>query len=140
MQEPGTFQIGVLSDRSAVNIETIRYYERIGLLPKPRRSHSGYRRYETTDVDRLAFIRRARDLGFSLQEVRDLLGLADQESRSCRHVHDIAAAHLGEVRAKIAALRRIEKVLSDMVRSCDRGTMPECPLLETLAVEDSERS
>lgn len=134
-----TFQIGILSDRSDVNIETIRYYERIGLLPRPRRSESGYRRYETADVDRLAFIRRVRDLGFSLDEVRRLLGLADQKSRSCRRVHEIAAGHLAEVRAKIADLSRMEKVLAVMVKSCDRGTMPECPLLKTLAVSDPEK-
>lgn len=133
MPASDTFQIGVLSQRSAVNIETIRYYERIGLVPKPPRSGSGYRRYRVTDVERLNFIRRVRDLGFSLEEVRRLLGLADQKSRSCRRVHEISVEHLVEVRAKIAGLGRIEKVLADMVKTCAQGTMPECPLLATLA-------
>ena len=128
-----TFQIGVLSQRSAVNIETIRYYERIGLVPKPPRSGGGYRRYGVPDVERLTFIRRVRDLGFSLEEVRRLLGLADRKSSSCRRVHEIAAGHLAEVHAKIADLSRMEKVLADMVKTCARGTMPECPLLATLA-------
>ena len=127
------FPIGALSERCGVNIETIRYYERSGLLPKPERSAGGYRLYRSIDSDRLCFIRRARDLGFSLDEVRRLLDLADQKSRSCRHVHDIAIGHLAEVRAKIADLRRMERVLGTMVKTCARGTMPDCPLLETLA-------
>lgn len=127
------FPIGVLSRRSAVNIETIRYYERIGLLPKPERSTGGYRLYRPADVDRLRFIRRSRDLGFSIEEIHRLLGLADQRSRSCRRVHDLAAAHLLEVRTKIADLQRLEGVLATMVRACARGTLPTCPLLESLA-------
>jgi MerR family transcriptional regulator, mercuric resistance operon regulatory protein len=127
------FPIGALSEQSGVNIETIRYYERAGLLPKPERSAGGYRLYRSTDSDRLCFIRRARDLGFSLDEVRRLLDLADQKSRSCRRVHDIAVDHLAEVRAKIAGLRRMERVLAAMVKACAQGTMPACPLLETLA-------
>jgi MerR family mercuric resistance operon transcriptional regulator len=131
---PGSeaFQIGVLSQRSAVNIETIRYYERIGLVPKPPRSGGGYRCYRAADVERLNFIRRVRDLGFSLEEVRRLLQLADQKSRSCRRVHEIAVGHLAEVRAKMADLKRMEKVLGNIVRECAEGTMPECPLLATL--------
>ena len=134
MSPPDSFAIGVLSGLSGVNIETIRYYERVGLLPKPTRSASGYRLYRSSDTDRLRFIRRSRDLGFSLDEVRHLLDLADQRSRSCRRVHDIAAKHLREIRAKIADLRRMERVLATMVETCARGTMPTCPLLETLAL------
>ena len=126
------FPIGILSGRSGVNIETIRDYERAGLLPKPTRSAGGYRLYRPGDADRLCFIRRARDLGFSLDEVRRLLGLTDQKSRSCRRVHDIAVEHLAEVRAKIDDLRRMERVLATMVKACAQGTMPECPLLGTL--------
>jgi MerR family mercuric resistance operon transcriptional regulator len=135
-----TFSIGTLSTRSGVNIETIRYYERIGLLAKASRSSGGYRLYRSADVDRLAFIRRARDLGFSLDEVRRLLDLADQKSRSCRRVHDIAVDHLAEVRAKISDLRRMERVLATLVTACARGTMPDCPLLETLAQDSSALS
>lgn len=127
------FPIGILSRQSGVNIETIRYYERSGLLPTPARSGSGYRLYRRKDVDRLCFIRRARDLGFPLEEIGRLLDLADGKSRSCRRVHDIAAEHLVEVRAKIADLRRMERILGTMVMACAQGAMPECPLLETLA-------
>jgi MerR family mercuric resistance operon transcriptional regulator len=128
-----SFAISALSGRSGVNIETIRYYERIGLLPKPPRSAGGYRLYRAIDADRLSFIRRGRDLGFSLDEIRRLLDLSDQKSRSCSRVHGIAAGHLAEVRAKLADLRRLERVLAALVKGCAQGTMPACPLLETLA-------
>jgi MerR family mercuric resistance operon transcriptional regulator len=132
MSAPEVFPIGILSKRSGVNIESIRYYERVDLLRKPARSTGGYRLYRSGDIDRLCFIRRARDLGFSLDEIRRLLDLADQKSRSCRRVHDIAAEHLAEVRMKIEHLQRMERVLADMVKTCAQGTMPICPLLETL--------
>ncbi len=133
MPAPEAFPIGVLSGRCGVNIETIRYYEKVDLLRKPLRSAGGYRLYQSGDVDRLSFIRRARDLGFSVDEIRCLLALADQKSRSCQKVHGIAAEHLAEVRRKIADLRRMENVLAGMVMSCAQGTMPSCPLLESLA-------
>lgn len=128
-----TFPIGALSGMSGVNVETIRYYERIGLLAKPARSPGGYRLYRSADAERLGFIRGARDLGFSLDEVRQLLGLADGDSQSCRRVRDIAVRHLSEVRSKIEDLRRMKRVLDALVRSCASGTMPSCPLLKTLA-------
>lgn len=126
------FQIGALSRGTGVNIETIRYYERSGLLPKPGRTAGGYRAYGPADAERLLFIRRTRDLGFSIEEIRRLLGLADQKSRSCRSVHAVASGHLANIRTKIGDLRRMEKVLASMVAECERGTMPQCPLLETL--------
>ena len=133
MNVSATFPIGALSERSGVNVETVRYYERAGLLPKPVRSAGGYRLYRASDAERLSFIRRARDLGFSLDEIRRLLGLADQKSRSCDRVHAIGTEHLAGIRAKIGDLRRMERVLARMVRACAQGTMPVCPLLETLA-------
>jgi MerR family mercuric resistance operon transcriptional regulator len=90
MTERDFISIGILSKRSGVNVETIRYYERIGLLPAPPRSASGYRIYSSAHADRLQFVRRARDLGLSLDEVRRLLGLADQKSSSCGKVRDLA--------------------------------------------------
>jgi len=133
MRTAETFAIGVLSDRSGVNIETARYYERVGLLAKPARSAGGYRLYQSADAERLCFIRRARELGFSLDEVRRLLDLADQKSQSCQRVHAVAAGHLKKVRAKLADLRRMERVLGTMVKACAQGTMPACPVLATLA-------
>jgi len=125
-------QIGALSERTGVNIETIRYYERVGLLKAPPRSPGGYRRYRIDDVRRLSFIRRLRELGFTLENVRALLDLAGSRHTACRAVRDLAANHLEEVRGKIKDLRRMESVLSDMVASCERGARPECPMIEAL--------
>lgn len=133
MKAQETFAIGQLSSRSGVNVETIRYYERIGLLAKALRTSGGYRLYRPADVERLAFIRRTRDLGFSLDDVRRLLDLADGKSRSCLRVKDIANTHLADVRAKLDDLHRMERVLADLVSACADGTLPACPLLETLA-------
>lgn len=133
MSMPTTFSIGTLSRRTGVNIETIRYYERSGLLPEPERTTGGYRIYGAADAERLVFIRRARDLRFSIDDARRLLGLAEQKSRSCGAVRALASGHLTAIRAKIADLRRMEKMLAAMVAECGRGAIPECPLLETLA-------
>ena len=128
-----SYPIGRLSRRTGVNIETIRYYERAGLLPRVARTAGGYRAYRPADAQRLLFIRRARNLGFSLDEVRRLLALAAEKSRSCRSVHALALEHLKDIRGKIADLRRMEKVLAATVSQCAQGTLPNCPLLETLA-------
>ena len=129
-QEP--MQIGELSERTGVNIETVRYYERIGLLTAPLRSPGGYHRYGMQDVLRLSFVRRLRALGFALEDVRALLDLAETRRTACREVHDLAVTHLDEVRGKIKDLRRMERVLRDMVASCERGVTPQCPMIETL--------
>lgn len=129
----GMISIGALAKRSGVLAETIRYYETEGLLRKPERSAGGYRLYDASDVERLSFIRQARDLGFKLDAVRRLLGLADRKVNTCDEVRELAGAHLAEVRAKITDLRRMERVLSDLVRSCTGSTVPECLLLEALA-------
>lgn len=123
--------IGELSRRTRCNIETIRYYERIGLIPSPPR-RGRYRSYDREDVARLAFVRRARQLGFTLGEVRALLGLAAGGPTTCAEVRDLAVAHLGDVRNRIADLRRMERVLADSVRACDAGENTGCPLVETL--------
>jgi len=125
--------IGTLAKRSGVTVETIRYYERIGLLPAPPRSAGGYRVYSSVHAERLQFVRRARDLGLSLDEVRHLLSLADQKSNSCSKVHALAAHHLADIRTRIADLKRMERVLARLVRSCAKGDLPSCPLLEALA-------
>lgn len=133
MTTPGMISIGALAKRSGVLAETIRYYETEGLLRKPERSAGGYRLYDASDVERLSFIRQARELGFKLDAVRRLLGLADRKVNSCDEVRELAGEHLAEVRAKLADLRRMERVLSDLVRSCEGSAVPECLLLETLA-------
>ena len=133
MANKSFLSIGMLSKQSRVNVETIRYYERIGLLAAAPRSTGGYRMYSSDHVGRLRFVRRARDLGLSIDEVRRLLGLADQKSKSCSKVRDLAAHHLADIRARIADLKRMERVLSRLVEACSKGELADCPLLEALA-------
>jgi MerR family mercuric resistance operon transcriptional regulator len=126
--------IGELSRRTGCNVETIRYYERVGLLPRPPRSAARYRLYDGADVDRLAFVRRGRELGFTLDQVRALLALSVNNGEdTCSEVRQLAAGHLAEVRAKIADLCAMERVLSNAVRRCDAGELPGCPLIDTLS-------
>jgi MerR family mercuric resistance operon transcriptional regulator len=124
--------IGEVSRRTGCNIETIRYYERIGLMPLPPR-RGRYRRYGAADVSRLAVVRRARELGFTLDEVRALLGLAAGGEASCAEARDLAAAHLHDVRSRIADLRRMERVLAATVSACDAGADNCCPLIAALS-------
>ncbi len=124
--------IGELSRQTGCNIETIRYYERAGLLPRPARSEGGHRMYGTTHVMRLGFVCRARALGFTLDEVRALLRLVDERGRPCAKARDLAARHLEDVRAKIVDLRHMELALERTIAHCADGTAPECPLIEAL--------
>jgi MerR family mercuric resistance operon transcriptional regulator len=131
MTEDGIL-IGALSRHTGCNIETIRYYERIGVLPHPRRT-GRYRCYRPEDVGRLTFVRRARELGFTLDEVRALLKLAASDGDStCAEVRQLAADHLADVRAKLADLKAMERALTDAVRRCDAGEQPGCPLIGAL--------
>ena len=114
------------------NLETIRYYEKIGIMPDSPRSTKGYRSYDDAHVKRLKFVMRSRDLGFSLEEVRGLLGLVDDRSRTCAEVQIIAEDHLTDVQAKIADLQRIERVLSDTVARCTGDAAPECAVIDAL--------
>jgi len=128
--------IGALAQQTGCNIETIRYYERIRLLPKPRRERgSRFRRYDADDVDRVRFIRRARQLGFTLVEVRGLLRLAaateGQDTRAA--ARKIASAHVADIQAKIADLRAMERVLTEAICECETGQRPRCPLIEALS-------
>ena len=134
MAPPAEIQIGELARHSGCHVETIRYYERIKLLPLPSRSAGHYRLYDLDDVRRLGFIRRARELGFTLEEVRALLALSTHDGRTaCAEVRQLAAGHLEEVRAKIADLKAMETVLADAVRRCDAGEVPEYPLIDSLS-------
>ncbi len=131
MDTPSTrLAIGALSKRTGSKVETIRYYERVGLLPSPVRSASGYRLYGTEHLRRLTFVRRARALGFSIDEVRKLLNLADHRERPCAEARVLAAAHLADVRAKIADLQAMERVLGETVARCADGRSARCPLLD----------
>jgi MerR family mercuric resistance operon transcriptional regulator len=129
-----TLSIGELSGRTGVNIETIRYYERVKMLPAPPRTSNGRRVYGPTEIRSLAFIRRSRELGFTLDEIRALLALsAEDANNTCGEVRQVAARHLADIRAKIADLRAMARVLADAVQRCDVGEMPGCPLIDTLS-------
>lgn len=125
--------IGPLAKASGVHLETVRYYERIGLMPKPSRTASNYRNFGPEHLERLRFIRRARELGFSIREIKELLALAEPGRASCAEVQTLTAIHLGEVRAKIADLRRLESVLADALDRCLMEPAPDCPVLDMLA-------
>jgi MerR family mercuric resistance operon transcriptional regulator len=121
-----------MSRKTGVNIETIRYYERIGVMPRPIRTEGGHRAYNADQLKRLAFIKRSRELGFSLAEVRALLDLVDTGTYTCSEVHEMTTKHLAAVRKKIADLRRMESVLKDMAAECSQGDVPECPIIDAL--------
>jgi MerR family mercuric resistance operon transcriptional regulator len=127
--------IGELSRRTGCNIETIRYYERIGLLPKARREKGGrFRRYDNEDIARLRFIRRARQLGFALDEVRGLLRLVAAEGEDVRsEARTLVAAHVADIRAKVADLQAMERVLTEALCECEAGRDSRCPLIEVLS-------
>ncbi len=129
------YGIGALSRLTGVHVETIRYYERIGLVAPPPRTAGGNRQYDEAARRRLAFIRRCRDLGFSLEEIRALLGMVDQPGASCGEVQAMTRAHLEAVRGRIRSLRLLEATLEEMEKSCGAGDLPECPIIETLFEE-----
>lgn len=122
-----------LARRTGSNLETVRYYEKIGLMPAPPRNKSGYRVYGESHTLRLRFILRARELGFSIEEVRGLLKLVDGGSQTCGMVKTRTEQHLANVRVKIADLRRIERVLAQTAALCSGKNVPDCPVLDALA-------
>ena len=131
--------IGDLSKATDTKVGTIRYYERAGLLPKPPRTSGNYRSYEAGHLSRLGFIRRVRELGFSLDQVRELLSLSDQKDRSCGQVDVIAREHLSEVDAKIASLKTLRRELNDIIRQCHSGTISECRIIDALGARSRGR-
>ena len=128
-------QIGALSKETGVNIETIRYYERIGIMPKPPRTEGGHRTYDEPQVKRLGFIARSRQLGFSLDEIRDLLSLVDGHKFTCAQVRRLTLDHAAEVTAKIRDLKKLEHVLRDMAEKCSGRRVPDCPIIDVLFAE-----
>lgn len=132
----GPIKRGELSKRSGCNIETIRYYEKIGLLAEPSRSHGGHRLYAPADQARLGFILRGRELGFSIDELRSLLSLVDSNAYTCGEVLDLTQSHLDSIREKIADLRRLEVMLSEVSAKCQGGDVPDCPIID--ALQDAE--
>lgn len=132
-------KIGTLAEAAGVNVTTIRYYERRGILPEPPRTRSGYRQYDEGVVDRIRFIKRAQDLGFTLAEIEDLLGLGVHDRSACDAVEEATRAKLDSVGAKIRELERLRTILRGLVRSCEgRETTSACPVLAML--EEREAS
>ena len=127
-----TYAIGEMSRRTGVIIETVRYYEKIGMMPKPKRTEGGKRLYNTEELQRLFFIKRCREIGFSQSEIKALLSMVDREDVSCSEVHDITTLHIADIKQKIKDLRKLEKVLTQMAGECSQGDIPQCPIIETL--------
>ena len=123
---------GALAAGTGCNIETIRYYEKIGLLPPPPRSAGGHRLYGRDLVKRLSFVRRSRDLGFTLGEIRELLRLVDGGTYTCGEVEQLALDHVRDIRRKIADLRRLQRVLETMAAQCSGDAVPDCPIIDAL--------
>ncbi len=124
--------IGELARLTGVHIETIRYFEKVGLLDKPDRTQGGHRVYANEHVRRLSFIKRARELGFSPSEVRAILSLGGPEDACCDEVREIAIHHLEQVRSKMADLARLEHLLASTVERCSGGHVPECAVIDML--------
>ena len=132
-----SFKIGALAERTGTSTPTIRYYEEIGLLPTAHRQSGGQRVYGDADVRRLTFIRRCREFGFSIDQVRALVALVQDPQSSCMHARDLAQDHLTAVRAKLSELKALERSIGAFVASCDSfcagGPGPDCPVLGDLS-------
>lgn len=134
-----TVPIGLVSRRSGCSIDTIRFYEKTGILPQPRRTEAGRRVFDESDIARITFVRRARELGFSLDEVRGLLALAEGTGDSCDQVRSLARHHLDEIATRIADLTTMQTVLDALVAQCAQGTNPTCPLITALSDDRRHR-
>jgi MerR family transcriptional regulator, mercuric resistance operon regulatory protein len=132
--------IGELSRLCGVNIETIRYYEKIGMLSAPPRTQSGRRVYGPKETRMLAFIRRGRELGFTLDQIRALLNLGGPGKASCAEVREIANHHIEDIRTKINDLSKLERLLRKTVAQCTGGEAPDCPVLDILDVQGTSAS
>ena len=138
MSETSTLTIGALAQAAGIGVETVRFYERKGLIPEPPRTRSGYRQYPGDTVDRVKFIRRAQGLGFALREISELLDLRVDEVAACGPVEAQAREKLEQVAGKIQALRRMETALQRLVEACvAREPTGACPILEELDHSDS---
>jgi MerR family transcriptional regulator, copper efflux regulator len=140
MDTPPRFNIGQAAAASGVSAKMVRHYEAIGLVPPPRRSIANYRTYGEREVQTLRFIRRARSLGFSTDEIGQLLSLWQNRRRSSRQVREIAARHIGDLDRKITALQSMRKTLQHLVSACHADERPDCPILDDLALEGPARS
>ena len=130
---PRILMIGDLARLTGTKVNTIRFYEAIGLLPKAIRTASGRRTYASTDIRRLSFIRHGRTLGFSTGEIRSLLGLAEEPDRDCSEAAAIARRHLADIEVRIARLTTLREALADVAATCDGGRAADCRVIEAIA-------
>lgn len=137
MKNSDEMQIGELSRRSGVKVVTIRYYEKSGIMPEPPRTAGGYRAYRQEDLNRLNFIVRCRQLGFSMRDIGNLLELVDEHDYTCADVRDMTLDHAEVVHAKIADLRRLEAALRSIAAKCTGSKVPECPIIDALLDPES---
>ena len=127
-----TLSIGQVARQGGVGVETVRFYERQGLLEKPSRSESGYRQYPPEAVSRLHFIKKAKEVGFSLKEIKELLSLRLDATATCRDVRSRAEAKILDIEQKLQALTRMKQALTDLTKACSgRGSVSECPILQS---------
>lgn len=127
-----TVGVGELAKRTGVHIETVRYYERIGIMPKPPRTAGGHRVYDGELIRRLSFVSRCRQLGFSLEEIRELLSLVDGHTFTCAGVREFTLNHVASIRSKIMDLKKLENVLEEMAAQCHGDSVPDCPIVDAL--------
>lgn len=139
MENFTTFTIGQLAKKAQVKVETVRYYERRGLIPEPPRRESGYRQYSQDTVARIHFIKRAKELGFSLKEIKELLSLRVDPNTTCGNVKKRTEIKISEIEEKIRTLKKMKKALTKLAASCrGRGPTSECPILEALDTKEGD--
>ena len=131
-----SLKIGELARQTGVKVETIRWYEKVGLIAAPARTEGNYRAYDTTALSRLSFIKRARDLGFSLDQIRALMTLAGDENRDCASVDAVAREHLADIDRKLADLASLRGHLATLIESCSGGVVGDCRILDALGPSD----
>jgi MerR family mercuric resistance operon transcriptional regulator len=130
--DAGNISRGELSKKTGVNAETIRYYEKVGLINEPGRAANGYRVYGVTHLKNLSFIKRCRELGFTLKEIAALLALVDGGDYTCAEIRDHTITHLNDIDTKIRDLRKMQHTLRLMVSECEGGQLPDCPIVDCL--------
>jgi MerR family mercuric resistance operon transcriptional regulator len=131
------FSIGQIAEKAGCKVETVHYYEKTGLMPSPPRTAGGHRMYSLSHIKRLNFIRRSRELGFSIEQIRELLKFLDEPNHYCGEVKGMAMLHSRTIQQKIADLERLKQALDQMVRQCTGGLKPvdACPIIDSLYVE-----
>ena len=134
------YSIGEAAELSGISAKMIRYYESMGLMPEPSRTEAGYRRYEENDIHNLRFILRARDLGFSVKQIRELLDLWRDRDRASSEVKALASGHLAELRRKLREMEMIVDTLQHLVKNCHGDDRPDCPILGELGRDQLTRS